>query len=60
MLTVKQLIAALEQFPEDAQCYVFDGEATGIVVSLGHQTGFVACTEKLDIDASVELLDCSS
>ena len=59
MLTVRQLIAALEQFPEEAQCHAYEAEKTGIVVSFGNQTGFIACSEELDIDAPVELLDCS-
>ena len=60
MLSVKQLILALKQFPEEAQCHAYEGENTGIVVSLGNQTGFIACSEELDIDASVELLDCDN
>lgn len=33
MKTVKQLIRELEKFPEDALCYVYEGEVTGIIVN---------------------------
>jgi len=56
MLSIKQLIATLKQFPEEAQCHAYDGEVQGIVVSLDEQAGFVACSKDPDTDNLVELL----
>jgi hypothetical protein len=32
MKTIKSMIEALRRFPEDAICYAYEGEVTGVVI----------------------------
>lgn len=44
MKTVKELIEELRKFPEDAQCYAYEGEVTGVVVKVSEvDLGVIHC-----------------
>ena len=48
MITVSELISALQKYPEDAMCYAYEGESIGIVVvdkEIGVELGFIPCRE---------------
>lgn len=44
MKTIKDLIAELQKFPEDAVCYAYEGEDYGLVIKRGDQYGFIHCS----------------
>jgi len=63
MLTIKALKHKLSKFPNDAVCYVYEGERSGIVIELkdtqlGKQ-GFIYCNEsnESECELEAELLD---
>lgn len=59
MRTVKSLIEELRKFPEDAECYAYEGEAFGVVIQRkGYlDQGFVHCSGYRDHeDQATELL----
>jgi hypothetical protein len=57
MRTVKELIAILGEFPEDAQCYAYEGEAIGVgVKTTDGQYGFIPCSETKGPEGPVEPL----
>lgn len=50
MKTVKQMKEELDKFPDDAQCYAYEGEVIGLVVikpdaSLFQKYGVIYCSE---------------
>lgn len=46
MRTVKSLIEELQKFPEDAKCYAYEGEFSGIVIqSENNKQGVIYCYE---------------
>ena len=52
MITVLELITALQEYPEDAMCYAYEGESTGVVIVKPHkddiitrELGFIPCRE---------------
>lgn len=47
MLKVSILIKALKTFPEDAECYAYEGEICGVVVVKdGKELGYIELSEK--------------
>ena len=50
MKTVKELIAELQKFPEDAQCYAYEGEDTGVCLQFGLEFGFIYCSSQDEIE----------
>jgi hypothetical protein len=48
MRSVKSLIAELQKFPPDAVCWVYEGEACGVVVVPSRESrdsiGYVSCS----------------
>ena len=52
MITVRKLRTLLEEFPDDATCYAYEGEDTGITVKcVNPDTGvsehyFIRCSDK--------------
>lgn len=58
MRKVKDLIAELKKFPEDADCYAYEGEVTGVIIVQGEDCGVIHCTEDDDTDTKeTELFD---
>jgi len=47
MITVKELINRLQKFDQEAMCYAYEGEATGIVIvdEEGHSIDFIEAKE---------------
>jgi len=43
MKTVKEMIEVLKKFPEDAECYAYEGEGIGLAVADGDRFGFIHC-----------------
>ncbi len=64
MVTVKQLKEELNKFPDDANCYVYDGSDTGgdagLVVrpklQLTLEHGFIFCSEEDDSGKKTQLM----
>jgi hypothetical protein len=54
MRTVKSLIVELQKFPDDAVCYAYEGEVTGIIIERqGHRLekqGFISCSETDELE----------
>jgi hypothetical protein len=51
MRTVKWLIEQLSKYPEDALCYAYEGEDTGVVIVIpGRGSSFIRCKEIEDED----------
>lgn len=48
MKTVKQLMYDLSGFPEDAMCFAYEGEVTGIIVNKDGEQGVIYCSESED------------
>jgi hypothetical protein len=46
MRTVRSLIEELAKFPDEALCYAYEGEITGIVVRHGGREGVIHCGER--------------
>ena len=47
MITVAEMIQALQKFPPNALCYAYEGEITGVVVvnGDGDELGYVSAPE---------------
>lgn len=45
MRSIKSLIAELQKFPEDAFCYAYEGEVTGLIIGDGGEFGYIECWE---------------
>lgn len=43
-MNVKELKTALENFPDDAQCWTYEGEQIGIVVAVDGKENFIPCS----------------
>lgn len=56
MRTVKELKQELDKFPEDALCFAYDGEASGISIKEGRKYGFIYVSEVKLKDEETELL----
>ena len=48
-LTVKAVIEALSQFPDDAEVWGYEGEVCGVIVSDGKRTGILHNYGKIEI-----------
>ena len=61
MRTVAFLKAELAKFPDDAVCYAYEGEVTGIVIEHAGQRltnqGVIHCSEGDDEGKQTELLE---
>ncbi len=61
MRTVKWLRAELAKFPDDAECYAYEGEVTGVVVNspdpLFRNKGIIYCSESGYSQGDTELLE---
>ena len=60
MRTVKELIAELQKFPEDAQCYAYEGEAFGLNITDANDSdnnGFIHCGPYTNDEPETKLLD---
>ena len=40
MITVKEMIRQLSKFPEDAWCYVYEGETTAVIVAKSRESPY--------------------
>lgn len=47
-ITVKRLREELAAFPDDALCYAYEGEATGIVIVHKDASAFIPCLDGVD------------
>lgn len=60
MRTVKWLREELARFPDDAVCFAYEGEGTGIVIERAgrscREQGFIPCSEGDDAGKVSELL----
>lgn len=60
MRTVKELQEELEKFPDDALCFAYEGEVTGIIIfRLGREIGpqgVIHCCDRDEPEAETELL----
>jgi hypothetical protein len=57
MITVKRLREVLAKFPDDAQCYAYEGEVRGIVISPKGGwggSGLIHCDERPEEETEVE------
>lgn len=54
MLTVKLLREILAKFPDNARCHAYEGEGTGIVISLAGEYGFIDCRDVDEQDTDVD------
>ena len=45
MITVKELKEELDKFPDDALCYAYEGEVTGLVINYDNQQRIIPCAE---------------
>jgi len=49
MITIKKLKEELEKFPEDALCYAYEGEVTGLIIERASEplmdNGVIYCSE---------------
>jgi hypothetical protein len=49
--TVAWLRKELEKFPDDAECFAYEGEVTGIIIGYPHEPlrqGVIHCSEQKD------------
>ncbi len=44
MRTVGSLIKELEKFPPQAECFGYEGEATGVSITFEDKFGFIYCS----------------
>lgn len=52
MRTIKSLISELQKFPEDALCYAYEGEVTGVIIGDGGSLGYIECCELDNVEDS--------
>lgn len=57
MLKVKDLIKELEKFPQDADCFAYEGEIIGVVINYGDKQGCIHCSESDDCDEKTKMLE---
>lgn len=43
--TVKELIAELQKFPDNAVCFAYEGEQVGIIIETEGKQDFIECVE---------------
>jgi hypothetical protein len=48
MITIKKLKELLKDIPDDAVCWAYDGEVTGISIRKDMQGWFIGCSEQKD------------
>lgn len=55
MKTVKQMKEELAKFPDNAECYGYEGEACGLGIKLKGKYGFIHCSERNGKESETEL-----
>ena len=54
MKTVKQLMSDLAKFPDDAECFAYEGEVVGIVINDDYGgEGLIYCSEFEDTEPTL-------
>lgn len=60
MITIKKLKEEVNKFPDDAECYAYEGEVTGLIVTMAERNythqGVIHCSEHDDSEKETELL----
>ena len=57
MKTVAEMIEELKKFPLKAQCYAYEGEATGLGIRHKGKYGFIFCSETDKKEHETETLE---